>query len=79
MAKMACASHILLGTEKQADVIKNKLDKGENFAQLAKQHSKCPSSKKGGDLGEFRKGGWLLSLIKPCSQMVAKTRNILGQ
>jgi len=54
MAKMACASHILLDTEKQAQIIKNKLDKAANFAQLAKQYSKCPSSKKGGDLGEFR-------------------------
>lgn len=56
MAKIACASHILLKTANQAEGIKRRLDKGEDFAQLAKQHSSCPSAKKGGDLGEFRKG-----------------------
>ncbi len=56
MAKMACASHILLNTENAAREIMAKLDKGGDFAQLAKKHSTCPSSKKGGDLGEFRQG-----------------------
>ena len=52
----ASACHILVKTRKEADQIKLKLDKGDDFYKLAKQFSTCPSGKKGGDLGEFRKG-----------------------
>lgn len=52
----ASACHILVKTKQEADQIKSKLDKGEDFYQLAKKFSTCPSGKKGGDLGEFRKG-----------------------
>ena len=33
-----------------------RIEKGENFADLAKRFSKCPSKAKGGDLGWFGKG-----------------------
>jgi len=56
MARTAAALHILVKTEQQCLEIKKKLDKGANFQQLAKKHSTCPSAKRGGDLGEFRKG-----------------------
>ena len=36
--------------------IKQQLDGGADFADLARQHSDCPSGQKGGDLGEFGKG-----------------------
>ena len=36
--------------------IKGELDGGGDFAALAKQHSDCPSSASGGDLGRFGKG-----------------------
>jgi peptidyl-prolyl cis-trans isomerase C len=52
----AAAIHILVKTEKQALELKQKLAKGADFAQLARQFSICPSKKKGGDLGEFRRG-----------------------
>ncbi len=52
----ASACHILVKTKEEADLIKSKLDKGANFQALAKKHSSCPSAKKGGDLGEFRRG-----------------------
>ena len=33
-----------------------RIQKGENFEDLAKRFSKCPSKKKGGNLGWFNKG-----------------------
>jgi peptidyl-prolyl cis-trans isomerase D len=59
------ARHILIKTEGRAEAealalantIKGRLDKGEDFAALAKQFSDDPGSKdKGGDLGFFGKG-----------------------
>ncbi len=52
----AAAIHILVKTEKQALELKEKLTKGADFGQLARKFSICPSKKKGGDLGEFRRG-----------------------
>jgi peptidyl-prolyl cis-trans isomerase C len=64
------ASHILIKTDgitDEAEKAKKKAEiedirkqliakNGENFAELAKAHSGCPSSGKGGDLGEFGPG-----------------------
>jgi peptidyl-prolyl cis-trans isomerase C len=48
------ASHILVGTEQEAKDLKEKLDKGADFAELAKKFSKDPgSAEQGGDLGFF--------------------------
>lgn len=52
----ACALHILVKTEKEAQAILAQLAKGKDFSNLAKRYSICPSGKKGGDLGEFRRG-----------------------
>lgn len=56
----AHASHILVDTEEQADELLAELKQAKNvfvpFAKLAMAHSKCPSSKKGGDLGTFGQG-----------------------
>lgn len=47
------AAHILVDDEKLAKDIIKKLDKGEDFAALAKENSKDGSAENGGDLGYF--------------------------
>lgn len=64
----ACARHILVKSKEEAEKLKRQLDKGADFAKLAKAHSKCPSAKKGGDLGEFRAG----DMVKAFDQIVFK-------
>ena len=36
--------------------LKTKIDDGGLFADLAKEHSDCPSGRSGGDLGQFGRG-----------------------
>lgn len=65
---VACALHILVKTEKQAKELLIQLGKGKDFGALAKRHSLCPSGKKGGDLGEFRRG----QMVKAFDDVVFK-------
>lgn len=55
MAK-ASARHILVQTEDQCEVLKKEIEAGADFADVAKEHSDCPSGGQGGDLGEFGPG-----------------------
>lgn len=50
------ASRSKAEAEQQIQEILGKLQGGEAFAVLAKSHSDCPSSSKGGDLGSFGRG-----------------------
>ena len=50
------ASHILVATDAEAVSLSKKLATGAKFEDLARQYSKCPSGKKGGDLGFFGPG-----------------------
>ena len=51
------ARHILVETEEQAKALKEKLNNGADFVQLAKENSKDPGSKDdGGNLGYFGHG-----------------------
>jgi peptidyl-prolyl cis-trans isomerase C len=71
--KQVKASHILVKTDAQSDEtekakakkkiasIQQKIKNGEDFAELAKSNSDCPSGAKGGDLGFFGAG----SMVKP--------------
>ena len=52
----ATARHILVSTETQANELKTAIQNGADFADLAKQHSSCPSSRDGGNLGTFGPG-----------------------
>lgn len=66
--------------EKRAKIVelKKKLSEGADFAELAKANSDCPSSQKGGDLGEFTRG----QMVKPFedaafSQEIGKVGDIV--
>lgn len=48
--------------EQQINQLKGRVDAGEDFATLAREHSDCPSGKSaGGDLGSFGPG----QMVKP--------------
>ncbi len=67
------ASHILITvnpgtppeirTQKRLETarLRGEIDKGADFAQLAQQHSDCPSKSQGGNLGYFERG----KMVKP--------------
>lgn len=56
MPQQVHAAHILVDREDKARELLSKVNSGVSFGELAKQHSKCPSGKKGGDLGWFGRG-----------------------
>ena len=66
MAKTAAALHILVKHKELAEEIIKQLNKGAKFDVLAKKHSTCPSGKKGGSLGEFKKGQMVPPFDKVC-------------
>ncbi|MDX1396245.1 MAG: peptidylprolyl isomerase [Gemmatimonadota bacterium] len=53
---LATARHILVDTEEQAEQLKADIEGGADFADVAREHSNCPSSRDGGNLGSFGKG-----------------------
>lgn len=52
----ASARHILVANEEACLDLKKQIEEGADFAELAKQHSQCPSGKSGGELGSFGPG-----------------------
>ena len=52
----ARARHILVSTSDACQDLKTQIEGGADFADLARQHSTCPSGQQGGDLGEFSPG-----------------------
>ena len=54
--RKASARHILVADQTTCDDLKTRIEGGEDFAQVAKQYSECPSGQQGGDLGEFSPG-----------------------
>jgi peptidyl-prolyl cis-trans isomerase C len=52
----ASARHILVEDESACQDLKQQIIDGADFADLAKEHSQCPSGSDGGALGEFGPG-----------------------
>ncbi len=63
------ASHVLIDTrnmktdaereeaKKIIEIVKVEIDKGADFAKMAKKYSNCPSAENGGDIGFFQRKG----------------------
>ncbi|NLV24516.1 MAG: peptidylprolyl isomerase [Deltaproteobacteria bacterium] len=64
----AAARHILVKTEQECNDLKQKIENGADFGAMAKQFSKCPSGRRGGDLGEFTQG----QMVQEFDQVVFK-------
>ena len=62
----AKARHILVATEEKCNELKTQIQNGSDFAQVAGEHSQCPSGKQGGDLGQFSQG----QMVKEFDQVV---------
>ena len=52
----ATARHILVDSEEKCTELKQQIDDGADFADVARTNSSCPSSQQGGDLGSFGPG-----------------------
>lgn len=52
----AAARHILVESEEECLDLKQQIENGTDFAELARKHSKCPSGAQGGALGTFGPG-----------------------
>lgn len=52
----ASARHILVESEALCLALKEEIENGAEFTDIAKQHSTCPSAAQGGDLGQFSQG-----------------------
>lgn len=53
---VASARHILVESEEQCQALKERIEAGEDFADIAREFSTCPSKAQGGDLGQFGPG-----------------------
>ena len=53
---LASARHILVDSEVECLRLKERINAGEDFSEVAQAHSSCPSKAQGGDLGEFGPG-----------------------
>ena len=54
--KSASARHLLVESEELCNELKQRIADGEEFEDIAKEYSTCPSGAKGGDLGTFFQG-----------------------
>lgn len=64
MSDLLSAQHILVSHEYEAKDILRKIQQGEPFEKIAQDFSLCPSSKQGGNLGQFPKGAMVPAFEK---------------
>jgi peptidyl-prolyl cis-trans isomerase C len=60
----------LVPTAEACQDLKTRIEGGGDFAELAREHSKCPSGKEGGDLGEFSPG----QMVREFDEVVFKEK-----
>ena len=63
------ASHILVEKYTKAQELYEDIRAGENFEDLARKYSSCPSKKRGGNLGEFSKGDMVPEFWNACMKL----------
>lgn len=64
------ASHVLVDSEEKANEILAAINAGEiTFEDAARQHSTCPSSQQGGNLGDFGRGQMVPEFDTACFEM----------
>ena len=68
---VASARHILVDTEEECMQLKDRIDAGEDFGDVAKAHSNCPSKAQGGDLGQFGPG-MMVKVGEPLHEMLLR-------
>jgi len=52
----ASARHILVDDNETCQKLKDQIEAGADFAEMARKYSNCPSAAEGGNLGEFSRG-----------------------
>ena len=63
------ARQILVDTREEAEDIRARLAKGEDFAGLAKKHSQSPDGERGGDLGYFDAAAYPEVFAEACAKL----------
>ena len=73
------ARHILLNNEKLARKLKKEIQNKEiDFEKAAKKFSKCPSGKRGGNLGTFGKNEMVAEFDKVIFDPNSKINSVIG-
>jgi len=62
----ATARHILVDSEEKCQTLIDEIKGGADFASVAKEHSSCPSSRDGGNLGTFGRGQMVAEFDTAC-------------
>ena len=72
----ASARHILVDSEEKCLELKAEIEGGADFADVARQHSSCPSGRQGGELGTFGPG----QMVKEFDEVVfsVELNTVLG-
>merc|ERR1719433_1503403 len=67
-----------MDTESELLKVKERLDAGEDFSELAKEYSKCPSNENGGSLGTRTEGQMTQEMSSVCFNPKTKVGCVVG-